>query len=123
MQKQWERENAFGRQAGLGGNVVAGETALITAINNRNQAALLKLLDMPEVDINGRDRSGNTPLMRAATSRNLEAFKALLAHGADLTLKAGDKVRDLRDIVMREKRPEFIEALDAYAPASAARAP
>jgi ankyrin repeat protein len=57
--------------------------ALFEAIRKTDAAAARSALDQG-ADINARNRSGRTPLMMAAVTRNLDLVKTLLAQQADV---------------------------------------
>jgi len=54
------------------------------------QTAVIEYLLSKGARIDGRDRSMYTPLMWASGAARVEGVKALLLHGADVTLKADD---------------------------------
>ena len=58
-------------------------TELIFAIKNNNLQEISKLIK--KIDINSRDNSGNTPLMYAIATGNLETVKYLVEQGAYVT--------------------------------------
>jgi ankyrin repeat protein len=52
------------------------------------QVSMIEFLSkQPKVEINAKDRFGITPLLAAVYENHEEAVKALLAHGADKTIK------------------------------------
>ena len=64
------------------------QTALMIAVKNNQETAILPLLIQQGIDINAVDDNGQTALMMAVTfNRNPEVVKKLLELGADKTLK------------------------------------
>ncbi len=59
---------------------------LFQAVRN-NDIAILKAQLAKGVDVNSRDKRGNTPLMQAATFGSVEAVKLLLNSGADVNAR------------------------------------
>jgi hypothetical protein len=57
--------------------------------NPKQQAAMVVLLLASGADANALDKSGVAPLHRAVRTRSTSAVEALLAGGADVTLKNG----------------------------------
>lgn len=64
------------------------ETALIVSINNHRTTAALAIIPvMTQEALNAQDYLGNTALIYAASLGDLDVVKALLAKGADLSIK------------------------------------
>lgn len=56
-------------------------------IKNEDYRELIAFLILNKVNINAKNNSGQTPLMAALKSGDIDAFNALIAGGADITLK------------------------------------
>ena len=76
---------------------------------------VLKLLLIKEVDVNGRNRYGETVLMTATALGNVEIIKELLIHGADPNLK-DNASRNAFDRAHENQRREVLEALQRFTP-------
>lgn len=66
---------------------LAGQTVLMTAIRQQDQAMVHWLLEKNMVDINARNWVGETALMRAVTMYDLETVRLLVEYGADVTAR------------------------------------
>lgn len=86
-----------------------GATALFNAILKRRVPMVLSLL-RAGVNVNAQNSEGTTPLMAAASARNLEIFRLLLAHGADPSVTDG-LGETAYDIAVRTGFREAIELL------------
>src|SRR5687768_4113513 len=74
--------------ASCGGPARTAETdALLVAARAGNADTVRSLLTSPNVDINGRDEQGNTPLIEAARFGHNEVVTALLVAKADVNAK------------------------------------
>ena len=61
-----------------------GETPLMIAIREKAMRSVQVLLASPKTDIEASANNGDTALMIASYTRNVEAVKALLAHDAEV---------------------------------------
>ena len=61
-----------------------GETPLMVAIREKAMRSIQVLLASPKTDIEAAANNGDTALMVAAYTRNVDAVKALLAHDAEV---------------------------------------
>lgn len=61
-----------------------GETPLMVAIRENAMRSVKVLLDSPKVDIEASSNNGDTALMIASYTHNIEAVKALLARDAEV---------------------------------------
>lgn len=62
-------------------------SSLYGAIESGNMNELERLLRQPGIDVNERDSKGNTPLILAAETGNIEMVRLLLAHKAEINGK------------------------------------
>lgn len=89
-----------------------GESPLMRAMGNKELFPIL--LSAKKLDINARDESGQTLLMRAAQAGNADAIRALLAKGADATLKNSAGETALQ-IAQKRKDKAALDALQGIA--------
>lgn len=89
-----------------------GDSPLASAISNKELFPVL--LGAKKLDVNAFDRNGQTLLMRAVQYNNADAVRALLAKGADASLKnsSGETALQLAE---KNKAKAVIEALQAPA--------
>ena len=88
-----------------------GTTALMVAVEHERCNHLIVTLIEKGALIDAQDVEGDTVLMRAVNSENEEAFKMLLAEGADITLlnREGDNVeRVILDLIYNPEVEEGI---------------
>jgi ankyrin repeat protein len=111
-----------------GGNVHTtddeGTPALIVAVRESGNPEVVRLLLQAGAGINDRDRNGETALLAAvreylpaenesaknALRRNLAVIRSLLAAGADVTIKAKDRLTAL-EIATKTDRTDLIQLL------------
>lgn len=89
---------------------------LLEAIKTRDIATFNKVIEKPEIDVNVRDKDGNTPLHWAAKRKLNEVVKPLLDRKADPNLLIPDKkVSPLGIAVFHDNRDMVAMLLDAGA--------
>ena len=62
------------------------QTPRLKAVQSSQLAAVIYLLNVPNIDVNAQDDKGNTALMMACREAKDDVIQALLAHQAILTL-------------------------------------
>ena len=95
-----------------------GKTALMKAAEIKGNSDAVKVLansQKPKVNLNVQDGEGNTALMHAVTSQDLDSVKALVAAGARLDLKAGGKTAAMIAQAIRQKATTQVEQAAADA--------
>ena len=91
-----------------------GQTPLMLAANNSNNAILQTLLKCG-ADVNAQDYLGRTAVHAAVASRSVECVKQLLARKPDISKVAKDKNSFLHTAV-NVGHPEIVRLLLEYAP-------
>ena len=91
------------------------DPSIFCAIGTGENKAL-KILIQNGADVNIFDRPGQTPLMQAIDSQNVEGFKILIMNGADINKKSkyGYSVIDLLNKKEDSVRQVFFEVLNQY---------
>ena len=89
-----------------------GVTALSLACASRTSGMVERLLQA-KADPNLALWTGEAPLMTCARTGNLDAVKALLAHGADVNAKESEKGQTALMWAVANKHPEIAQALIA----------
>lgn len=96
-----------------------GSTILINAVRDAPISVIKQLLNIkdgkgnPLVDINAKDKDGNTALLIAAKGENIENMRLLLSKGADVNAQNNDKETALL-IAVKSKDDKKIELLMKY---------
>ena len=96
-----------------------GNTILIDAVRNAPIRVIIQLLNIkddkgnPLVDVNAKDKDGNTALLIAAKGGNIEKMRLLLSKGADVGAQNNDKETALL-MAVKSGDNEKIELLIKY---------
>lgn len=108
--------------------IAEGGTLLHLATKRNFKAVVEKLLQLPGIDVNMRDRDGNTPLLLAVTLDNGELVELLLKHGANpnivnnngktpLSVTQSQQVIDLLEGYGAREATRIVEEIAAVIPA------
>ena len=83
------------REPNHSGVAVAHENATLWAAASAGDMAQVERMVRDGAPINGKDKSGMTPLHYAAQSKNFQLVRVLIQHGADVNAKTNENVTPL----------------------------
>ena len=78
-------------------------------IRNEDYKELIAFLILNKIDINKKNSDGQTPLMTALKNGDIDTFNALIAGGADVTLKDNNDIKaTVQDVVANPKNIQYL---------------
>ena len=100
-------EHFVGRGLSLTALTYSNETLIHYAVSPGNAGLIQWLIDTKQIDINAKDKTGETALHRATWQNNREVVELLIRNGADLTIK-NDYDQRAYDIATRMKYHDLV---------------
>jgi ankyrin repeat protein len=92
---------------------ILGNTAVMLSVNNGHMSTTSLLLDGTDIDINQKNKRGETPLIRAAAKNHVGLVRYLLTKGANIDL-LNSRGEDAMEAAIEANNEKCVTLLEEY---------